>query len=96
MGDCLEHTIEKLLLFSFLSLDYDNDATREGYDRIIRCLGFTFDDSIFHSDMKVRHCKGPKKKYPYIRYTYEAIDISGMYFVGNILIGVAFLRSYYR
>ena len=25
----------------------DNFALRDGYDRVIRCLGWTFDDSIF-------------------------------------------------
>ena len=28
--------------------DFDNFAIREPYDRIIRCLGFTFDTDIFN------------------------------------------------
>ena len=28
--------------------DFDNFATREPYDRIIRCLGFQFDTGIFN------------------------------------------------
>ena len=27
---------------------YDNFALREGYDRVLRCLGFTFDVSLFN------------------------------------------------
>ena len=27
--------------------DYDNFALRENYDRVIRCLGFSFDNGIF-------------------------------------------------
>uniref|UniRef100_H2YH90 Uncharacterized protein n=1 Tax=Ciona savignyi TaxID=51511 RepID=H2YH90_CIOSA len=34
--------------------EVDNDATREGYDRIIRCIGFEFDFEIFHPSMNVK------------------------------------------
>ena len=28
--------------------EHDNSAVREPYDIVIRCLGFDFDDSLFH------------------------------------------------
>ena len=29
-------------------MDFDNFAIRDSYDRVLRCLGWTFDDAIFN------------------------------------------------
>ncbi|XP_076820048.1 FAD-dependent oxidoreductase domain-containing protein 2-like [Clavelina lepadiformis] len=64
--------------------DLDNDATREGYDRIIRCLGFNFDDSIFHPNFTIsRAGKGRRKKYPKISHFYGSTDYPNLYFAGT-------------
>ncbi|XP_078483409.1 FAD-dependent oxidoreductase domain-containing protein 2-like [Ciona intestinalis] len=62
----------------------DNDATREGYDRVISCMGFKFDFSIFHSSLKLKAAgKARKSKYPKISYMYEAIGVRELYFAGT-------------
>lgn len=33
------------------AVDYDNFAMREPYDRIIRCLGFKFNESLFNQSV---------------------------------------------
>ena len=37
------------------SMEHDNYALREPYDRIIRCLGFKFDESLFNSYVRSAH-----------------------------------------
>ncbi|KAK7074707.1 FAD-dependent oxidoreductase domain-containing protein 2, partial [Halocaridina rubra] len=62
--------------------DFDNFSLREGYDHVIRCLGFKFDFSIFeNSTVPTRSTK--KVKYPGIKHTYEAQNVPGMYFAGT-------------
>ncbi|XP_078483429.1 FAD-dependent oxidoreductase domain-containing protein 2 [Ciona intestinalis] len=63
--------------------EIDNDATREGYDRIIRCVGFQFDNSVFHSSMNVERGAGSRKKYPKINFMYEALHVKKLYFAGT-------------
>lgn len=60
----------------------DNDAVREGYDRVIRCLGFVFDHSLFHSSMHIRSAGEGSDKYPRINFIYESVDVKGLFFAG--------------
>ncbi|XP_068233200.1 FAD-dependent oxidoreductase domain-containing protein 2-like [Palaemon carinicauda] len=62
--------------------DFDNFSLREGYDYVIRCLGFKFDFSIFNSSALPAHST-KKKKYPGIKHTYEAQNVAGLYFAGT-------------
>nr|CAB3246962.1 FAD-dependent oxidoreductase domain-containing protein 2-like [Phallusia mammillata] len=71
----------------------DNDALREGYDRVIRCLGFLFDHSLFHPSMKVRSAGEGGEKYPRINFIYEAVDVKGMFFAGTNTHSLDFKRS---
>jgi len=38
---------DESLIAGTSTVDYDNFALREPYDRIIRCLGFKFNESLF-------------------------------------------------
>ncbi|XP_057310972.1 FAD-dependent oxidoreductase domain-containing protein 2-like [Hydractinia symbiolongicarpus] len=59
----------------------DNLATREGYDKILRCTGFKFDRSIYSPE--VRPNKSPiGAKYPHIYGNYESTKSKGMFFTG--------------
>nr|XP_032825875.1 FAD-dependent oxidoreductase domain-containing protein 2 [Petromyzon marinus]XP_032825876.1 FAD-dependent oxidoreductase domain-containing protein 2 [Petromyzon marinus] len=66
------------------SKNKDNFSLREPYDRIVRCLGFEFDFSIFHSSTKTKAGSGQKKKYPKIKADYESPTTRGMFFIGTI------------
>ncbi|XP_039267135.2 FAD-dependent oxidoreductase domain-containing protein 2-like [Styela clava] len=64
--------------------DIDNDALREGYDMVISCLGFQFDDALFNSTVKVKRAGSHRlKKYPRITYQYEASEMPGVFFAGT-------------
>ncbi|XP_045607554.2 FAD-dependent oxidoreductase domain-containing protein 2 isoform X2 [Procambarus clarkii] len=72
--------------------DFDNFSLREGYDSVIRCLGFKFDFSIFdNSTMPRRSTK--KAKYPGIKHTYEAHNVAGLYFAGTVTHSLDYRKS---
>ncbi|XP_022795419.1 FAD-dependent oxidoreductase domain-containing protein 2-like [Stylophora pistillata] len=72
----------------------DNFAVREPYDRIIRCLGFKFDFSIFDNTTKPRPSRGKRsKKYPAIKPSYESTSIPRLYFAGTNTHSVDFRKS---
>lgn len=72
----------------------DNFAVREPYDRIIRCLGFKFDFSVFDNSTKPRPCSGKRsKKYPSIKPDYESTTVSGLYFAGTNTHSIDFRKS---
>ncbi|XP_076305462.1 FAD-dependent oxidoreductase domain-containing protein 2-like isoform X2 [Tachypleus tridentatus] len=76
-----------------LSDTWDNFALREGYDVVIRCLGFDFDDAIFPNTSKPIRSTGRKRKYPRIKPNYESSNIPGMFFVGTVTHSLDFRRS---
>lgn len=71
----------------------DNFALREPYDRIVRCLGFSFDTSIFNKTVKVALGKGRAKKYPKIGYDYEWAGNPGLFVVGTASHSLDFRKS---
>lgn len=72
----------------------DNFAVREPYDRIIRCLGFKFDFSVFDNSTKPRPCSGKRsKKYPSIKPDYESTTVPGLYFAGTNTHSIDFRKS---
>ncbi|XP_041473338.1 FAD-dependent oxidoreductase domain-containing protein 2-like [Lytechinus variegatus] len=72
----------------------DNFALREPYDKVIRCLGFTFDFSIFHNSTTPQEgTKKRTKKYPYVKANYEASGIRGMFFAGTNTHSIDFKKS---
>ncbi|XP_069766057.1 FAD-dependent oxidoreductase domain-containing protein 2 [Narcine bancroftii] len=68
---------------SLLSEGVDNLAVRLPYDRIIRCLGWKFDFSIFSNMSKPRSGRGRLSKYPLVKATYEAENLPGMFIIGT-------------
>lgn len=71
----------KIYIYFKGDADTDNVATRQGYDRILRCTGFKFDRTIFD-----KTCR-PKKsfvgrKYPEINHGYESVTSKHMFFTG--------------
>ncbi|XP_044157207.1 FAD-dependent oxidoreductase domain-containing protein 2 isoform X2 [Bufo gargarizans] len=73
--------------------DLDNFAAREPYDRVIRCLGWKFDFSIFDKSVKLTPSSGLKKKYPLLKPNYEAKHVNGLFVVGTASHGVDFRKS---
>lgn len=71
----------------------DNFAMREPYDKVIRCLGFTFDDSIFQNDTVPEHGRGRAKKYPLITPGYESVNLPGVFFAGTASHSLDFRKS---
>lgn len=72
----------------------DNFALRHPYDKVIRCLGFTFDFSIFENSTAPQ--PGSKKrtaKYPFVKANYEAAGVRGMFFAGTNTHSIDFKKS---
>ncbi|CAF4018527.1 unnamed protein product [Rotaria sp. Silwood2] len=63
------------------------------YDRVIRCLGFKFDESIWHPDVQMEKNLGRTKKYPKIRYDYQSFDYDHLYFAGTLIHSIDFRKS---
>lgn len=61
----------------------DNFAVRLPYDRVIRCLGWTFDFSIFSNVAMPQRGRGRMDKYPLVKATYEAVNLPGMFIIGT-------------
>uniref|UniRef100_A0A8C5QSG7 FAD dependent oxidoreductase domain containing 2 n=1 Tax=Leptobrachium leishanense TaxID=445787 RepID=A0A8C5QSG7_9ANUR len=72
--------------------DLDNFAAREPYDRVIRCLGWKFDFSIFDSSVKLKPYT-PGKKHPLLKPNYEAKHTQGLFVVGTASHGIDFRKS---
>ncbi|XP_074127678.1 FAD-dependent oxidoreductase domain-containing protein 2 [Sminthopsis crassicaudata] len=73
--------------------EVDNFAMRVPYDRVIRCLGFTFDFSIFSSTLGLEPGKGQKKKYPLIKGSYESKKTRGLFVLGTASHSVDYRKS---
>ncbi|XP_040215628.1 FAD-dependent oxidoreductase domain-containing protein 2 isoform X1 [Rana temporaria] len=73
--------------------DLDNFAAREPYDRVIRCLGWRFDFSIFDRSIRLKSGFGLKKKYPLLNVNYEARHTNGLFVVGTASHGIDFRKS---
>ncbi|XP_051899102.1 FAD-dependent oxidoreductase domain-containing protein 2 [Pristis pectinata] len=71
---------EQLLLSEEVA---DNLAVRLPYDRVIRCLGWKFDFSIFSNLTKPQRGRGRMNKYPLVKATYEAENLPGMFIIGT-------------
>lgn len=71
----------------------NQQQARIGYDKVIRCLGFKFDFSIFNDSMKFSHANGRIKKYPVINADFESADWSNLYFSGTIAHSLDFRKS---
>lgn len=72
---------------------FDNFSLRDSYDMIIRCLGFTFDDSLFSNITMPERGRGKLKKFPRIKPTYESTNIPGLFFAGTIAHSLDFRES---
>eukprot|EP00057_Strongylocentrotus_purpuratus_P028163 XP_011682637.1 PREDICTED: FAD-dependent oxidoreductase domain-containing protein 2 [Strongylocentrotus purpuratus] len=63
-------------------------------DKVIRCLGFTFDFSIFENSTAPQPgSKKRTKKYPFVKANYEAAGIRGMFFAGTNTHSIDFKKS---
>ncbi|CAD5120132.1 DgyrCDS8710 [Dimorphilus gyrociliatus] len=69
----------------------DNFALREGYDIVIRCLGFKFDNSIFSDLMSPALTKS--EKYPEIDDKFQSTNIENLYFIGTTAHSLDYRRS---
>ncbi|NXP11166.1 FXRD2 protein, partial [Thinocorus orbignyianus] len=73
--------------------ELDNFATRAPYDRVIRCLGWKFDFSIYNRSLRMMPGKGNEKKYPQIKPSYESKGTRGLFVLGTASHSVDFRKS---
>ncbi|KAL2309268.1 hypothetical protein Nmel_005458 [Mimus melanotis] len=73
--------------------ELDNFATRAPYDRVIRCLGWKFDFSIYNRSLRMMPGKGNIKKYPQIKPSYESRGTQGLFVLGTASHSVDFRKS---
>ncbi|XP_030304904.1 FAD-dependent oxidoreductase domain-containing protein 2 [Calypte anna] len=73
--------------------ELDNFATRAPYDRVIRCLGWKFDFSIYNRSLRMMPGKGNIKKYPQIKPSYESRGTRGLFVLGTASHSVDFRKS---
>ncbi|XP_069823501.1 FAD-dependent oxidoreductase domain-containing protein 2 [Dendropsophus ebraccatus] len=73
--------------------DMDNFAAREPYDRVIRCLGWNFDFSIYDKSVRLSPSSGLKRKYPFLKPNYEAKHSQGLFVVGTASHSIDFRKS---
>ncbi|XP_015245857.1 PREDICTED: FAD-dependent oxidoreductase domain-containing protein 2 [Cyprinodon variegatus] len=61
----------------------DNFPLRKPYDRVIRCLGFRFNFSIFHSSACPPHSENAKGRLPGVTAWYEGKNTPGLFLLGT-------------
>ncbi|XP_048575834.1 FAD-dependent oxidoreductase domain-containing protein 2 isoform X2 [Nematostella vectensis] len=84
----------KLYVDTAIGKGADNFAIREPYDRVIRCMGFKFDFSVFDNTSQPRQCHGMyMRKFPSMKPNYESTRVPRMYFTGVVTHAVDFRKS---
>ncbi|XP_016017251.2 FAD-dependent oxidoreductase domain-containing protein 2 [Rousettus aegyptiacus] len=73
--------------------DNDNFAMRVAYDRVIRCLGWNFDFSIFNKSLRLSSGGEFRKKYPLVRPSYESKGSRGLFVLGTASHSVDYRKS---
>ncbi|XP_037369542.1 FAD-dependent oxidoreductase domain-containing protein 2 [Talpa occidentalis] len=73
--------------------DSDNFAMRVAYDRVIRCLGWNFDFSIFNKSLRLSSGGEFSKKYPLVRANYESKGSRGLFVLGTASHSVDYRKS---
>lgn len=74
----------------------DNPSYREGYDRVIRCLGWRFEDGIFDEEVKPllnSDLQRPGGKYPALKDNYESVNAKNLFFTGTLAHSHDFKKS---
>lgn len=65
------------------SFHIDNFPLRKPYDRVIRCLGFKFNFSIFDSSTCLKNSDNAKGRLPALTELYEGKNSPGLFVLGN-------------
>ncbi|KAM6215927.1 FAD-dependent oxidoreductase domain-containing protein 2 [Rhynchocyon petersi] len=73
--------------------DNDNFALRVAYDRVISCLGWNFNFSIFNSSLRLSSGGALSKKYPLIKASYESKGSRGLFVLGTASHSVDYRKS---
>ncbi|XP_042849105.1 FAD-dependent oxidoreductase domain-containing protein 2 isoform X2 [Panthera tigris] len=73
--------------------DNDNFAMRVAYDRVIRCLGWNFDFSIFDKSLRLSSGGEFSKKYPLVKASYESKGSRGLFVLGTASHSVDYRKS---
>ncbi|XP_076458503.1 FAD-dependent oxidoreductase domain-containing protein 2-like [Babylonia areolata] len=71
----------------------DNSAFREPYDKVIRCLGFVFDTSIFRNASGLENDTPLSKKFLPLNYNYEVKGMPGVFGAGVASHAVDYRKS---
>jgi len=67
--------------------DGNNPSYREGYDRVIRCLGWVFEDRLFDANVKPTLNRDVGRlggKYPALTDSYESVNVKNLFFAGTL------------
>ena len=61
----------------------------DGFDNVIYCTGWKFDNSIFDFDLQLTE----NLKYPRIQSHYESVNNNNLYFIGSLMHSIDFKKS---
>lgn len=71
----------RLFYYRYSEIDKKRYEYKAGFDHIILCTGWRFDNSIFRFSVHMT----PNNKYPQINKNYESINNKNLYFIGSIM-----------
>jgi hypothetical protein len=63
------------------------------YDKVVLCLGFLHDQSVYDAVQEVQPIFQKNKRYPVLTSKYEAVGVPGLYFAGTLTHGKDFKRA---
>uniref|UniRef100_A0A914DVJ9 Uncharacterized protein n=1 Tax=Acrobeloides nanus TaxID=290746 RepID=A0A914DVJ9_9BILA len=69
----------------------DSSPMRQGYDKVIECVGFQWDDSVFEGGHP--STMYPEHTYPVIKTDFESEQYPGLYFAGNLAHSLDYRKS---
>jgi len=69
----------------------DSSPMRQGYDKVIECVGFQWDDSVFEDGHP--STMYPEHTYPVIKTDFESEQYPGLYFAGNLAHSLDYRKS---
>ena len=79
------------LRVKFSSIHAENETEQLDYDRVLRCTGFRFDDSIY--DSTSRPTMTPCGRLPLMTNGFEATSVDGMFFMGAPMQSLDYKRA---
>jgi len=79
----------KYFIYDIESNKVNNQIPKEGYDFVIDCTGFKFDDSIFDKNIKPK----TNGRVPIIKSNFESINVSNLFIAGTLMQYISYKKS---